>query len=88
MSYQVKKKILLNGNITHSSSLCVFNEHSFIYALDGTFFQISSEDYSILFQSKGGKFRGYYGGIIPIEQGKYFAIQSCRRISIVKPYVA
>ena len=83
-TYQVVTMIQMKKYFTSCSSLCVFNQHSFVYACNGKFFQISSEDGSILFQSKGGKFRGYYGGIIPIEKGNYFVIQNSRRISIVK----
>ena len=84
-SYQVTKEIQLEQHITSYSSLCVFNHNSFIYAYKGTFLQISSEDYSIVFQSKGGQFNGY-GGIIPIEGGKYFIIENESRISVVKTY--
>ena len=84
-SYQVTKEIQLEQHITSYSSLCVFNQNSFIYAYKGTFLQISSEDYSIVFQSTGGKFNGY-GGIIPIEGGKYFIIENESRISVVKTY--
>ena len=70
--------------ITHSSSLWVFDEHSFIYAYNGTFLQISNEGGSILFHSKGGRFTGY-NGILPLEGGKYFVIVNHKRISIIKP---
>ena len=72
--------IQLKEYVAYPSSLCVFDEHSFIYAYKGTFLQISNEDVSILFHSEGGKFRGYYGGIIPLEGGKYFAIENGREI--------
>ena len=68
------------------SSLCVFDEHSFIYAREGKLFQISNEDGSILFLS-AGRFGGYFG-ILPLEGGKYFAIQNEKRISIIKPCYA
>ena len=87
-SYQVKKEFQLKEYITSESSLCVFDEHSFIYACDGTFLQISSEDGRVLFHSKGGRFNGYYGGIIPLEGGKYFAIENNKIISIIKPCYA
>ena len=73
--------------ITGRSSLCVCDEDSFIYVRDGTFLQISNEDGEILFKSKGGKFDGYIG-ILPLEGGKYFAIQNDGRISIIKPCYA
>ena len=55
-SYQIVRMIQLKKYITYYSSLCVFDEHSFIYAYDGTFLQISNEDGSVLFHSKGGRF--------------------------------
>ena len=86
-SYQVSTTIQLKEHINHESSLYMLDQRSFIYAYDGTFLQISIEDGSILFQSKGGKFRGRYG-IIPIEDGKYFAMETFNRITIVKPCYA
>jgi hypothetical protein len=84
-SYQIKKDIQLKEHITFPSSLCVLNEHSFIYVCNGTLIQISNEDYSILYQLKGQNFNGDYG-IIPLQGGKYFAIQNDTKISIIKPY--
>jgi hypothetical protein len=62
----------------------VFNEHSFIYADNGTFIQISNEDYSILFRSDGDRddFNGGRG-IVPVEGGKYCAISAGERLCIV-----
>ena len=77
--------IQLKEYITDCSSLCVFDEHSFIYACDGTFLQISNEDGSVLFHSKGGRFHGRFGDILPLEGGKYFAIENGKRIFIIKP---
>ena len=53
--------------IIDCSSLCVFDEHSFIYAYKGTFLQISKEDGSVLCHWKGGKFNGYLG-IISLKE--------------------
>ena len=86
-SYQIKKEIQLEGYVTCCSSLCVLDDHSFIYVYNGTFFQLSSEDGSILFQSEGGRFGGWYG-IIPLEGGKYFAIENKKRVLIIKLYYA
>ena len=83
LSYRVKKEILLQEYITKCSSLFMFNEHSFIYAYGGTFLEISNEDSSIVFRSEKGRFRGYYD-IIPLKGGKYFALASGERISIIK----
>ena len=81
-SYQVKKEIQLEEDISSRSSLCMF-KNSFIYCGEGNFLQISSEDYSVLFKSKEQNFDGY-GGVVPIEGGKYFAISNKDCISIFK----
>ena len=86
-SYQVKKEFQLKEYITSESSLCVFDEHSFIYVRDGTFLQISNEDGSILFHSEGGNFCGH-GGILLLEGGKYFVMDNDTKISIIKPWFA
>ena len=86
-SYQIVTIIQLEEHIPKCSSLCVFDGHSFIYACDGTFLQISNVDGRILFHSKGEDFDGLYG-ILPLEGGKYFAIENNTRISIIKPCYA
>ena len=87
-SYQVVTVIQLKEYITWCSSLCVFDEHSFIYVYKGTFLQISNEDGEILFKSKGGNFKGCFGGILPLKGGKYCAIESYGSISIINPCYA
>ena len=84
-SYQIVTVIQLKEYIISKSSLCVFDEHSFIYVCEGTFLQISNEDGRVLFHSKGGRFNGRFGDILPLEGGKYFAIENGKRISIIKP---
>ena len=79
-SYQVKKEIQLKDYIIGESVLCMLNEHSFIYACKGVFLQISSDDYSILYQSKEGRFKGF-GGIVLIEGGEYVAIENKKRLT-------
>ena len=83
-SYQVKKSILLKGDVTCYSSLCLFNQYSFFYVFNGTLLQISSEDYSIMFKVKGGNFNAYSGGMIVIEGGRYVAIQNNKCVMIGK----
>ena len=64
----------------------MFNQSSFIYVGVGSYLQISStDDYSILYKSTGGDFKGYFGGVISIEEG-HLAIQNDKSISIVKVY--
>ena len=85
-TYQIVTVIKLKEDIISNSPFCVFNEHSFIYFYNGTFLQISNDDYSIVFKSKRENFDGdYYGGVITIKGGRYLAVQNRKRISIVKP---
>ena len=83
-TYKIKKEIQLEKYNAKSSSLCLLNEYSFIYAYKGKFLQISSEDGSIMFYSTDGNFNGW-NGIVSIEDGEYFAIQNEKKITIVKP---
>ena len=83
-SYQVKKEIQSKELIIGCSSLCMFDKNSFIYVYEGAFLQISNEDFSILYNSQGGKFKGYRS-IISLEGG-YFAIENGKRISIINLY--
>ena len=64
----------------------MFNQSSFIYVGFGSFLQISSTgDHSILYKSTDGDFKGYFGGVISIEEG-LLAIQNDKSVSIVKVY--
>ena len=86
-SYQIVTVILLEECIYSYSSLCVFDEHSFIYIDRDQFLQISNENCSILSQVRDKRHREYRG-IFPLEGGKYFAIDNYSRISIIKPSFA
>ena len=83
-SYEVKTEIYEDNYITYFSSLCVLNDHSFVYACQGNFLQISCEDYSIMYKSRRGNFNGYTD-ICLIEGGKFLAIENETCISIVEP---
>ena len=84
-TYQIVTMIQLNEDIIKGSSLHMFYRHSFLYVCKGSFLQISTENYSILFKTKDENFDGCVGGIIPIEKGMYFAIENGKNISILKP---
>ena len=86
-SYKLLKEIELYGYITDESSLCTFNEHSFICVYKGTFLHISNSDFSILFESSGQFYNGDYN-IIPIEQGKYFVLDYRNSVCFIKPEYA
>ena len=63
-SLEVKQKIQLEVCINESSTLCVFNENSFVYGCKDIFFQISNEGGSILFYSKGRFLNNWYGFLL------------------------
>ena len=86
-SYEVKKEIYLGEKKIKYSSLCVFDKHSFICVYEGNFIQIAIKDHIWFKLKEEGMFNGYRG-IIPIEGGKYFAIENNKGISIIKTYIA
>ena len=84
--YDILKVIEMEEFITSSSSLCVLDEFSFIYVFEGNLLQISTKDFSIIYKKKGGKFSGYWGGMIPFKEGFYLVIENEYDLSFVKPY--
>ena len=54
ITYSIIKEIKEEGYITYCSSLCVLDQHSFIYVYNGNVVQIAIDDkYRILFKTKG-----------------------------------
>ena len=68
--YCVVSKIKLDGYIIHPSSLCLWENDSFIYVYKGIIVQISSIDYSIISKFKNNDEIYGYNGIADIEKGK------------------
>ena len=75
VSFIVVKEISVVG-IRCNSALYRFNQNSFIYVYRGVLLQISSENYNVLFKKFGGKFNGFYAGIIPFDNGKYLVVEN------------
>ena len=84
-SFQFVTMIEFKNLETKECSLCTFNELSFIFVIDKKFFQISSEDGSIMYQSKSGKSK-IFKGIVSLKGGKYFAINNQYYITIAEHY--
>ena len=83
-SFQIVTMIQFKNLVTRECSLCTFNELSFIYVIDNKFFQISSEDGSIVYQSENGKNKKFKG-IVSLKGGKYFAVNNQNYIIIAEP---
>ena len=81
--YEIKKIICVPYYITHYSSLCVINDHSFVYAYRGTFVQISCEDYSVVCKTRTQDFGGFAGMVL--LQGGLLAIEGGNWVVVVKP---
>ena len=86
--------ILNNNNVVKGYSLYIFNQSSFLCVGGGTLVQISSIDYSILFKSKGikfkgndigGDFNGFYGMIL-FEGGNYLVVEYNKQVTLIKPF--
>ena len=83
-SYEEIKRIKLEHFIVKPTTLCIMNDYSFMYACDGIVVQVSSLDYSIVSKSKGSTFDGWFGGVVLIEDGKYFVTTSRFDLSVMK----
>ena len=81
--YEIIALIQLEGNIKSGSSLCVFDNDSFIYVNKGILLQISCWDYSIIYESKDNSFNGC-GGVIQVKNKHYFLIENDYDINITK----
>ena len=86
LTYQVVKQLVSKNLININSSLCLFNEQSFIYMSKENFLLISNTHYSKIFSSKEKKMNIDYGGIIVIREGKYFAVQNGKQIEILEAF--
>lgn len=71
ISYEIKKIIKLGYRLI-SSSLCLLNQDSFIFA-DGRLLQISNNDFSVIFESPSGGCNGMRGMVI-VDEGKHFVV--------------
>ena len=82
----VVKEIKLNGNGIGCSSLCLFNDNSFVYICNGNFYQISNRDYSIMYKSYTEHELSGVKGILLGEGGKYLIVANqSNGFDVVKP---
>ena len=88
ISYSIIKEIKEEGYITAYSSLCVLDQHSFIYAYGGKVVQIAIDnDYRILFKTKGEQQLGGYGGVVSVREGEYLIVDDSAGtgFKVIKP---
>ena len=84
-NYEIVKEIKNMEFIKSNSSLCTYDDHSFIYAKGGFFVQFSSTDYEILYASKTEQNLDGYGGIT-VANGKYLIIPNNEQgVNILNP---
>ena len=86
MRYAVVKEIINENYFPSCSSMCVWDEFSFIYVCNERFYQISTNDYEIIFKMR--KINGLDGinGVITIKNGKYLAvINKNKGVTIIEP---
>ena len=85
-NYSVIREIRIEKYLMCNSSICVFDDFSFVYVNKNNFLQISIEDYNVIYKSNNEKGFDGSSGIISIDNGKYLAIvNAVNGISIVKP---
>lgn len=87
VNFTVVKEIQAQKVITHCSSLCVFDEYSFVYVYDGTVVQVSVyEDYKIIGSVIGDKqLNGAYG-FVSVDNRKCLVVTNTNKgLSVVKP---
>ena len=87
ITYSIIKEIKEEGYITDCSSLCVLNQHSFIYAYRGNVVQIAiGNDYRILFKTKGEQLGGE-DGVVSVRGGEYLIVEdsALTGFKVIKP---
>ena len=76
ITYSIVKEIKEEGYITSDSSLCVLDQHSFIYVYEGKVLQIAIDnDYEILYKTKGEQQLCGVSGIVNVRGGEYLIVQ-------------
>ena len=85
ITFTVVKKITKRGRITHYSSLCNWDESSFVYIYEGNFVQVSATDYRILFERMMKlDYFGFYG-IILLNNEYLLLTNGNYGVNIIKP---
>lgn len=87
INYTIVKTIREKDYFTNYSSLCVLNNHSFIYVLFYKVMQISIDnDYQILYKSNNSNDLDGHHGMISLKGGEYILVTNGDDgISVVKP---
>ena len=84
--FVVIEEILWEGTITLTSTPCVLDDFSIIYAKGKTVLQISSKTYDLITRIEGKEGLDGYYGLINVEKGDFLIIPNgLKGISIIKP---
>ena len=89
ITYSIVKEIKEEGCVTHYSSLCVLDQHSFIYVYGGKVVQIATDnEYRILFKTNAEQQLNGENGIINVKEGEYLIIVNSSKtgFAVIKPY--
>lgn len=87
VKYSIVKKIQIEGFIIHDSSLCIFDQFSFVYSYSNYFVQFSSNDYRVIFKNNNDLGIDAVNGIVIIEQGKYLIMtNNSYGLTVVQPF--
>ena len=88
ITYSIVNEIKYKEYITGCSSLCVLDQHSFIYVYKGNVVQIAiGNDYKILFKTKGEQQLGGECGWVSVRGGEYLIVEDSARtgFKVIKP---
>ena len=87
VKYSIVKKIQLEGFIIRDSSLCIFDQFSFVYSYSNYFVQFSSNDYRVMFKNNNDLGIDAVNGMVIIKQGKYLIMtNNSYGLTIVQPF--
>ena len=89
ITYSIVKEIKEEGYITHYSSLCELDPHSFIYVYEGKVVQIATDnEYRILFKTNAEQQLNGENGIINVKEGEHLIIINSSKtgFGVIKPY--
>ena len=88
VSYSIIKEIKDQEYITSYSSLCVLDQHSFIYVYRGNILQIAiGNNYKILFKTKGEQQLYGRNGVVSVRGGEYLIVEDSAYtgFKVIKP---
>lgn len=84
LNYTIVKSITLKGYFSECSSLCKYEEKSFIYLNGDVVIQVSIEDNNIIYKGNSNNNLDGSFGVTHIQEGKYYLVTNCSKgISVI-----